>query len=108
MVCPTLVIFDHHIPVMDGMEFMEAFQQSAKPGKERIVFPNWGRPSQHIRAFLKLGVRSIPPNHYPRRKCWRSAGGIGDDLKPAGAALIGWNFLRSLGKPRSLGKTGKP
>jgi CheY-like chemotaxis protein len=61
MGCPTLVIFDHQMPVMDGIEFIKAFQELPLPHKENIILLLLGVDSQQrdIDAFLKLGVHEF-------------------------------------------------
>jgi CheY-like chemotaxis protein len=58
-ICPELVIFDHHMPVMDGMEMMQALNERGFLNEQRIVYMLLGVNStaQNIEEFTKLGVQ---------------------------------------------------
>ncbi len=57
-ICPELVIFDHPMPVMDGMEMMKALHQKGFMDGQPIIFILLGVHSskEHIAEFEKLGV----------------------------------------------------
>ncbi|QCR21577.1 response regulator [Pontibacter sp. SGAir0037] len=57
--CPDLVILDHHMPVMDGLEMMENLQEIGILSKIRAVFLLLAVNSeeQDIRKFMELGVQ---------------------------------------------------
>ncbi|MDQ3289670.1 MAG: response regulator [Bacteroidota bacterium] len=61
--CPALVILDHHMPVMDGLELMKALNQDGILKHSEIVFLLLAvhtRPAE-IEAFTQLGVQEFTP-----------------------------------------------
>lgn len=61
--CPELVIFDHYMPVMDGMEMIQALHQQGFMQKANIVFILLGIHTSHKdwKAFQALGVQEFTP-----------------------------------------------
>ena len=61
--CPALVVLDHHMPIMDGLEMMEALQASGVLKKMEVVFLLLAIHSspQDQEAFKKLGVQEFTP-----------------------------------------------
>ncbi len=59
--CPELVILDHHMPVMDGLELMQELNASGFVECTDIVFVLLGIHStqEHVAAFEKLGVQEF-------------------------------------------------
>jgi CheY-like chemotaxis protein len=58
-ICPELVILDHLMPIMDGLEMMKELKQRGFIDKQRIVFILLGVHStqKQIEEFIKLGVQ---------------------------------------------------
>jgi CheY-like chemotaxis protein len=58
-ICPELVILDHHMPVMDGLELMHILNERGFIDKHAIVFILLGINStkEHIAEFQKLGIQ---------------------------------------------------
>lgn len=56
---PELIILDNHMPVMDGVEFMEALNNLPIAGREKMVFVLLAaNPTEiDIETFRKLGVQ---------------------------------------------------
>jgi two-component system response regulator YesN len=57
--CPELVILDHHMPIMDGLEMMKELKKRNFINNQRIVFILLGVYSmeEDIEEFRKLGVQ---------------------------------------------------
>lgn len=60
-ICPEIVIFDHFMPVMDGMEFIKALHTSDFINRSKVVFILLGIQSkpEDIAAFQRLGVQEF-------------------------------------------------
>ena len=60
-VCPQLVIFDHIMPVMDGLEFIKALNAIDFINKKEVVFILLGVDSRltDIEEYKKLGVHEF-------------------------------------------------
>jgi CheY-like chemotaxis protein len=58
-ICPELVILDHLMPIMDGLEMMHALKARDFIKNQRIVFILLGVHSTppQIEEFIKLGVQ---------------------------------------------------
>ncbi len=59
--CPELIIFDHHMPIMDGMEFIKELHKIDFVNKHEVVFILLGIHSkpQDIEEFKRLGVQEF-------------------------------------------------
>lgn len=59
--CPELIIFDHHMPVMDGMEFIQALNQIGFVNRQEVVFILLAihTAQEDIEAFKGLGVQEF-------------------------------------------------
>ena len=59
--CPALVILDHHMPVMDGMELMQALHKKDVLENSSIVFLLLAinTTAQEQEVFKKLGVQEF-------------------------------------------------
>ena len=59
--CPELIIFDHHMPVMDGMEFIKALNEMGFVNREAVVFILLAIDSKQedIEEFQRLGVQEF-------------------------------------------------
>ncbi|SDM65296.1 two-component system, response regulator YesN [Catalinimonas alkaloidigena] len=59
--CPELVIFDHHMPVMDGLEMIRTLHEKGFMQRANMVFLLLGiRAKQEvIEEFLRLGVQEF-------------------------------------------------
>lgn len=57
--CPELVIFDHRMPIMDGMEMMLNLKQVGFLDRAKVVFILLGihSKSEDITKFSELGVQ---------------------------------------------------
>ncbi|QMU29530.1 response regulator [Adhaeribacter radiodurans] len=67
--CPGLVILDHHMPVMDGLELMEALNKNGIIKSLEIVFLLLAvhtKPEEQ-EAFRKLGVQEFTPKPLSKR-----------------------------------------
>jgi CheY-like chemotaxis protein len=60
-VCPELIILDHHMPVMDGMEFMQALNKIDFVNRAEVVFILLAIDSrkEDIEKFKRLGVQEF-------------------------------------------------
>jgi CheY-like chemotaxis protein len=60
-VCPELVIFDHFMPIMDGLEMMKQLQSSGFIETHKIVYILLAILStkEHIEQFKALGVQEF-------------------------------------------------
>ena len=60
-VCPPLVIFDHLMPVMDGLEFIKALNAIDFINRKEVVFILLGIDSRQveIEAYKQLGVHEF-------------------------------------------------
>ncbi|HTF81613.1 MAG TPA: response regulator [Cytophagales bacterium] len=60
-VCCALVLLDHNMPVMDGIEFMKAYSKLPIKNREDMVFVHLGTVSKkvHTELFEKLGVEEF-------------------------------------------------
>jgi CheY-like chemotaxis protein len=69
-ICPELIIFDHHMPIMDGMEMMQALKGKGFVDRNRIVFVLLGVNSseEHIEQFTKLGVQEYTSKPLSKEK----------------------------------------
>lgn len=59
--CPELIIFDHHVPVMDGMEFIKALNEIGFVNREEVFFILLGidyKPAD-IDTYKMLGVQEF-------------------------------------------------
>ncbi|MDO1451538.1 response regulator [Rhodocytophaga aerolata] len=58
-ICPQLVILDHRMPVMDGLELMKELNERGFIASQQIIFILLGVHStkEHILEFQKLGVQ---------------------------------------------------
>jgi CheY-like chemotaxis protein len=58
-ICPQLVILDHHMPLMDGMEMMQELKQRGFVDRQKVVYILLGVNStfEHIEEFKKLGIQ---------------------------------------------------
>ncbi len=59
--CPELIIFDHHMPIMDGMEFIKALNDIGFVNREEVVFILLAIDSkkEDIEEFQRLGVQEF-------------------------------------------------
>lgn len=59
--CPSLVIFDHQMPVMDGMELIQALHKINFIIEQKIIFILLGIHTlqPEIEAFQRLGVQEF-------------------------------------------------
>jgi CheY-like chemotaxis protein len=59
--CPELVIFDHQMPCMDGMELIESLNNTGfmKEGKVIFMYLNVNSKQQDIDALKELGVQEF-------------------------------------------------
>lgn len=59
--CPQLIILDHHMPLMDGLELMIALHQSGILAKRQIVFLLLAIDTRQEdkEAFRRLGVQEF-------------------------------------------------
>ncbi len=60
-ICPELIILDHYMPVMDGIEFMEALNKEDFINRANVVFILLAIHStkEDIETFKKLGVQEF-------------------------------------------------
>jgi CheY-like chemotaxis protein len=60
-VCPPLVIFDHIMPVMDGLDFIKALNAIDFMNRKQVVFILLGVDSRlaDIEEYKKLGVHEF-------------------------------------------------
>jgi CheY-like chemotaxis protein len=59
--CPELVILDHNMPIMDGLELMKALNDIDFVNRSKVVFLLLAVDSreEHIEEFQRLGVQEF-------------------------------------------------
>ncbi|MDO1451333.1 response regulator [Rhodocytophaga aerolata] len=60
-ICPELIIFDHQMPVMDGMELIKSLQANDFINRKEVVFILLGihTKAEDIKKFQELGVQEF-------------------------------------------------
>ena len=53
---PDVILLDWNMPVMSGMEFLRALNESAVPTKPKVVFCTTENGMAHIRAAIEAGA----------------------------------------------------
>ena len=68
--CPALIILDHHMPVMDGMEFMKLLNNSGilKTMEVVVLLLAVQTKPEDLILFQKLGVQEFTPKPLSKKR----------------------------------------
>jgi len=72
--CPNLIILDHHMPVMDGMELMEALHSNGIITRMDVVFLLLAiqtKPEEQ-EVFRKLGVQEFTSKPLSKKRVFEA------------------------------------